>query len=53
MTFYSRSPKTKLPARKMKYPVLYQVRDVDNDLWDVRDIRPARHGLDILYGSRV
>ena len=53
MTFYLGSPKTKLPAPKMKYPVLYQVRDVDNDLWDVRDVRPTKHGFDLLYGSRV
>jgi hypothetical protein len=37
----------------MKYPVLYQVRDVDNELWDVRDVRPTKHGFDVLYGSRV
>jgi hypothetical protein len=53
MTFYSRSHKTKLPAKKMKYPVLCEVRDVENDLWDVRDIRPSKHGFDVLYGSRV
>jgi hypothetical protein len=53
MTFHSRSNKTKLPDPKMKYPVLYQVRDVDNDLWDVRDVRPTKHGFEILYGSRV
>jgi hypothetical protein len=53
MFFYSRSRNTKLPAPKMKFPVLYQVRDVDNDLWDVRDVRPTKHGFDLLYGSRV
>jgi hypothetical protein len=37
----------------MKYPVLFQVRDVDNDLCDVRDVRPTKHGFDLLYGSRV
>lgn len=52
MTFSSRSPKTKQPP-KMKYPVLYQVRDIDNDLWDVRDVRTTKHGFDVLYGSRV
>jgi hypothetical protein len=53
MIFCLRSPKTKLPAKPMKFPVLYQVRDVDNDLWDVRDVRPTKHGFDLLYGSRV
>jgi hypothetical protein len=32
---------------------LGQIRDVHNDLWDVRDIRPAKHGFDILYGTPV
>jgi hypothetical protein len=53
MNFYLRSRKTNPPATQLKYPVLYQVRDVENHLWDVRDIRATRHGFDILYGSPV
>jgi hypothetical protein len=53
MTFHLRARKPKPPARKYKYPVLFQVRDVENDLWDVRDIRATRHGFDVLYGSPV
>ena len=53
MTFYSRARKKKPPARKHTYPVLFQVRDVENDLWDVREIRATRHGFDVLYGSPV
>jgi len=34
-----------------KYPVCGQVRDADNALWDVRDVRPTKHGFDIYYGS--
>jgi hypothetical protein len=29
----------------MKFPVLYQVRDVDNDLWDVHDVRPTNSSV--------
>jgi hypothetical protein len=53
MTFYSRARKPKPPARKYKYPVLSQVRDVENDLWDVHDVRATRHGFDVLYGSPI
>ena len=52
MSFYrpSRPPKS---AKKCKYPVLGQVQDAHNELWDVRDIRPTRHNFDLLYGSPV
>lgn len=52
MSFYpsSRTPES---HKKRKYPVLGQVQDVHNDLWDVRDIRATRHNFDILYGSPV
>jgi hypothetical protein len=52
MTFYPPSRQTKSP-KKCKYPVLGQVRDVENDIWDVRDIRATKHGFDLLYGSPV
>ncbi len=36
---------------KRKYVVLAQVKDVFGDIWDVRQIRPTKHGFDLLYGS--
>lgn len=38
---------------KMKYPILGQVRDVEDAVWDVRDIRTTKHGFDLLFGSPV
>jgi hypothetical protein len=52
MTFCPPSSHSKSP-KKSKYPVIGQVRDVENDIWDVRDIRPTKHGFDLLYGSPV
>ncbi|MGA7409427.1 MAG: hypothetical protein WBW33_03015 [Bryobacteraceae bacterium] len=34
-----------------RYPICGQVRDVDGALWNVRDVRTTKHGLDLYYGS--
>ena len=36
---------------KRKFPVLGQVRDVENSLWDVRQIRDTQRGFDLLFGT--
>ncbi|MBV8866308.1 MAG: hypothetical protein JO210_13025 [Acidobacteriaceae bacterium] len=36
-----------------KYPILGEVKDVDGDLWDVRDVRDTRHGFDLYFGTPV
>jgi hypothetical protein len=46
--FYNRKT-----SPKRKYPVLGQVWDFDNDLWDIRDARATKHGFDLLFGSPV
>ena len=38
---------------KLKYPVVGQVTDVDDALWDVREVRDTKHGFDLLFGSPV
>lgn len=41
------------PARgtmKRKYPILGEVKDVDGDLWDIRDVRSTKHGFDLYFG---
>jgi hypothetical protein len=50
MKVHSLLRKKKLPAKR-KYPVLGQVEDFQDDLWDVREIRDTKHGFEIMYGS--
>jgi hypothetical protein len=50
MSFFSYSPRTN-STRNYKYPVIGQVRDFNNDLWNVRDVRATKHGFDLLYGA--
>ena len=33
------------------YPVCGQVKDVEEILWDVRDVRTTKHGFDLHFGS--
>ena len=41
------------PAKKLKFPVIGKVRDVDGIEWYVRDSRTTKHGFDLLFGSPV
>jgi hypothetical protein len=41
------------PDATRKYPRLGEVTDFYGEPWDIRQIRPTRHGFDLLYGSRV
>lgn len=41
------------PIKKMKFPVIGQVKDADGIEWYVRDIRETKHGFDLLFGSPV
>ena len=34
-----------------RFPVMGQVRDVDGDLWDIRDMRTTKHGFDLYFGT--
>jgi hypothetical protein len=34
-----------------RYPVTGQVRDVDGDCWDIRDVRTTKHGFDLYFGT--
>ncbi len=34
-----------------KYPIVGYVRDVNGDLWDIRDIRDTKHGFDLYFGT--
>jgi len=36
---------------KRKYPIVGQVRDLDGDLWDIRDVRDTKHGFDLYFGT--
>jgi EamA-like transporter family len=38
---------------KRKATILGQVRDVEDGLWDVRDLRDTKYGFDLLFGSPV
>jgi hypothetical protein len=40
-----------MPDSSRKHPKIAEVTDFYGDLWDVRQIRPSRHGFDVLYGS--
>ena len=40
------------PESMRKYPKLAEARDFEGRLWDVRGIRPTKHGFDLLYGTR-
>ena len=33
-----------------KYASVSQVRDVESDLWDIRDARDTTHGFDLYFG---
>jgi hypothetical protein len=34
-----------------RFPVTGQVRDVDGDCWDIRDVRTTKHGFDLYFGT--
>ena len=34
-----------------RFPITGQVRDVDGDCWDIRDVRITRHGFDLYFGT--
>jgi hypothetical protein len=38
-------------SMKRKYPICGEVKDVNGDLWDVRDIRDTKHGFDLCFGA--
>jgi hypothetical protein len=42
--------RAKLRAKGRKYSIAGQVRDVDGDLWDIRDVRDTKHGFDLYFG---
>jgi hypothetical protein len=51
---WQEKPKPKgfaMPDASRKHPKIGEVTDFYGDLWDVRQIRPTRHGFDVLYGS--
>jgi hypothetical protein len=52
MPSFSTSRRTN-PTGDQKFPVIGQVRDVHNHLWNIRDVRATKHGFDLLYGSPV
>jgi hypothetical protein len=39
------------PEARLKFPKRGEIGDIDGILWDVRDIRPTKHGFDIYYGT--
>jgi hypothetical protein len=41
------------PIKKVKFPIIGKVKDVDGAEWYVRDIRTTKHGFDLLFGSPV
>jgi hypothetical protein len=41
------------PGGQPGFPKLGEIRDLDNTVWDVREIRPTKHGFDMLYGTRT
>jgi hypothetical protein len=43
-----RATPKKIPDR---FPVTGQVRDVDGDCWDIRDVRTTKHGFDLYFGT--
>jgi hypothetical protein len=38
-------------ARRLMFPICGEVRDVNGDWWDVRDVRDTRHGFDLCFGT--
>lgn len=40
------------PEARRKFPKCGEIRDVNGDLWDVRDVRLTRHGFDLYFGRR-
>jgi hypothetical protein len=34
-----------------RFPITGQVRDVDGDCWNIRDVRTTRHGFDLYFGT--
>jgi hypothetical protein len=41
------------PEPNLKFPKLGEIIDIENTLWDVREIRPTKHGFDMHYGTRA
>ncbi|MDQ6733257.1 MAG: hypothetical protein M3Z35_03940 [Nitrospirota bacterium] len=53
-TSSARSARSWGPKRgtdKRKFPVIGEVKDVYNHLWDIRDIRDTKHGFDLYFGA--
>jgi hypothetical protein len=36
---------------RRRYPITGQVKDVDGDSWDIRDVRTTKHGFDLYFGT--
>ncbi len=41
------------PEVHRNFPKLGEITDIENTLWDVREIRPTKHGFDMHYGTRT
>lgn len=39
------------PDHLRKFPKCGEIRDVNGQLWDVRDVRTTKHGFDLLFGT--
>lgn len=42
-----------ITSRKYKFPILGQLRDVEGTVWDIRDVRPTKHGFDLMFGNKT
>lgn len=40
-------------STRAKYPIIGQTRDVEGRWWWIRDVRPTKHGFDLLCGSLI
>jgi hypothetical protein len=43
--------RSKSRLNRCKFPVSGTVKDVDGILWDVRRVRPTKHGFDLCFGT--
>jgi hypothetical protein len=40
-----------IATRNRKFPIIGQTKDVNGDIWDIREVRTTEHGFDLHFGN--